>query len=376
MSDGSTVSITDATWTGTGGTVSTGGLYTAGQTPGSYRVIAAKSGKADTSAVTVTAPATLVSISVNPSSATVNTGATQQFSVSGKMSDGSSVSITNAVWTATGGTVSSSGLYTAGGTAGSYSIKATANGGALSASASITVVTPAPPPPPPPTGGGNQPAGFSRIAEISFAAMPTGSLWSCSGSGVLAGCWFSTAAGASIQQDGTAPKSPPGTFRYVYPAGLTIGTSTGILGVWASGNKDQFSQIYESGWFKLAGSSIESPTGGFKLLGYWGVGQSPAVGQQVYSVAVPLNGVVNQAGSVLACQFALDIRQQNQVSRAMPANVGSSVITCNQWVRYEVLMTLNAIGSANGTLKMWINGALTHHYTDVTWRTSAAPSGF
>jgi hypothetical protein len=376
MTDGSTVSITDATWTATGGTISTSGLYTAGQTAGSYRVIAAKSGKADTGAVTVTTPVTLQSISVNPASVTLNTGATQQFSVSGKMSDGSSVSITNATWTASGGTVSTGGLYTAGGAAGSYSIKATANSGALSVSAGITVVTPAPPPPPPPTGGGNEPGGFSRIAEISFSAMPTSSLWSCSGSGVLAGCWFSTAAGASIQQDGAAPKSPAGVYRYVYPAGLTIGTSTGILGIWASANKDQFSQIYESGWLKLVGTSIESPTGGFKLLGYWGVGQSPAVGQQVYSVAVPQNGVANQQGSVLACQFALDIRQQNQVSRAMFANVNSSVISCNQWVRYEVLMTLNDIGAANGTLKMWINGALTHNYTDVAWRTSAAPSGF
>ena len=119
-------------------------------------------------------PPTLQSIAITPSSATVNTGATQQFSVSGKMSDGSSVSITNATWTATGGTVSSSGLYTAGGTAGSFSVQVTASAGALSASAGVTVVTPAPPPPPPPTGGGNEPAGFSRIAEIAFNAMPTG----------------------------------------------------------------------------------------------------------------------------------------------------------------------------------------------------------
>ena len=373
MSDGSTASITNATWTATGGAVSTSGLYTAGQTAGSYRVIATSSGKADTAAVTVTAPPTLQSIAITPSSATVNTGATQQFSVSGKMSDGSSASITNAVWTATGGTVSTSGLYTAGGTAGSFSVRVTASAGALSASAGITVVTPAPPPPPPPSGGGNEPAGFSRIAEISFAAMPTGSLWSCSGPGVLAGCWFSTAAHASTQQDASAPKSPPGVYQYEWPAGLAVGSSDGILGIWSSGSRDQYSQVYESGWIKIPSPDLELPqsVGGMKLLGFWSVGQAALTGQ----VGNQIVGWIN--GSGIQSSFTLDIRQQNQVARAMSQNVsGASLIQAGRWIRYEILMTINDIGVANGTLKVWINGTQTHHYTNVVWRTSSAPSLF
>ncbi|HWW55126.1 MAG TPA: hypothetical protein VNY84_15220 [Acidimicrobiales bacterium] len=373
MSDGSTTSITGATWTATGGTVSTAGLYTAGQTAGGFRVIAAKSGKADTAAVTVTAPATLQSISITPSTATVNTGATRQFSVSGKMSDGSTVSVSNPTWTATGGTVSSGGLYTAGGTAGSFSVRVTTSDGALSASANVMVVTPAPPPPPPPAGGGNEPGGFSRIAEIAFSAMPTSSLWSCSGPGVLAGCWFSTAAHASTQQDATAPKSPSGVYQYEWPAGIPVGSSDGILGIWSSPSRDQYSQVYESGWFKIPSPDLEVPqtVGGMKLLGFWSVGQAALTGQVGNQIA----GFIN--GSGVQQSFTLDIRQQNQVARAMSQNVNTgSLIQAGRWIRYEILMTINDIGAANGTLKVWINGAQTHNYSNVVWRTADAPSLF
>src|SRR4051812_16485179 len=45
-------------WSATGGIVSTGGVYTAGSTPGAYRLIVTQSGGmlADTASVTVTAP--------------------------------------------------------------------------------------------------------------------------------------------------------------------------------------------------------------------------------------------------------------------------------------------------------------------------------
>ena len=46
------------TYSATGGTITTGGLYTAGSTAGTFRVIAAQQGGtlADTAAVTITAP--------------------------------------------------------------------------------------------------------------------------------------------------------------------------------------------------------------------------------------------------------------------------------------------------------------------------------
>ena len=143
-SDGSTRAV-NVTYIASGGTITTSGLYTAGTTAGTFSVIATESttGKADTSAITITAP-TLTGVTMTPPSATMQTGATQQFTTVGNYSDGSTAAIA-VTYAATGGSVTSSGLYTAGATAGNYQIVATEAGGRADTSA-ITI-TAAPPPP-------------------------------------------------------------------------------------------------------------------------------------------------------------------------------------------------------------------------------------
>jgi hypothetical protein len=95
------------------------------------------------------APAkSVISVAINPPSASVQTGSTQQFSatVSGTSNTGIS-------WSATGGTISSAGLFTAGATAGTFAVTATSMGDASkSAQASVTLTAPAPPAPPAPPG--------------------------------------------------------------------------------------------------------------------------------------------------------------------------------------------------------------------------------
>jgi hypothetical protein len=86
-SDGSALPVA-VTWTASAGTITTGGLYTAGQTAGTYRVIGRNtaSGLADTSLVTVTG--TLASIDLSPATASLQFGGTQQFSATGKLTSG------------------------------------------------------------------------------------------------------------------------------------------------------------------------------------------------------------------------------------------------------------------------------------------------
>ncbi len=128
---------TAVAWSASGGTVSSAGLYTAPNTAGNYVVTATSAADATKSAsasVSVSAPVT-VSVSVAPTSATVTTGGTQQFTaiVSGSTN-------TAVTWSATAGTVSSTGLYTAPGSAGTYTVKATsAADPTKSASASVSV---------------------------------------------------------------------------------------------------------------------------------------------------------------------------------------------------------------------------------------------
>jgi hypothetical protein len=137
--DGTTISINPA-FSATGGSISSSGMYTAGTTPGTYRVIAADDGKADTAVVTISSPQsapTLNQVILSPTTSSLSVGGTKQFSASGRRSDGSSMSVTP-TYSATGGTISSSGMYQAGKSAGKYHVIATASG--KSDTAVVTIV--------------------------------------------------------------------------------------------------------------------------------------------------------------------------------------------------------------------------------------------
>jgi parallel beta-helix repeat protein len=82
-----------------------------------------------------------------PATASVEAGGTQQFAASGKLSDGSATTI-NVAYAATGGSISSGGLYTAGQLAGTYRVVATQSGGSLADTAQVTITTVASTPPP------------------------------------------------------------------------------------------------------------------------------------------------------------------------------------------------------------------------------------
>jgi hypothetical protein len=107
---------------------------------GTTTIRAQSEGVTGTASVTVTAPATLVGVEVSPSSVTLQTGSSRNFTAVGRMSDGGTTSI-SVTWTATGGSVSGAGQYTAGGSAGSYRVVATESGG-LADTASVTITAP------------------------------------------------------------------------------------------------------------------------------------------------------------------------------------------------------------------------------------------
>jgi hypothetical protein len=85
-----------------------------------------------------------VSVSINPTSASLQIGNPQQFSAA--VTGSSNMGVT---WTATGGTISAGGLYTAGNSAGSYSVTATSVADTSKYVTAPVTITTAPPPPPP-----------------------------------------------------------------------------------------------------------------------------------------------------------------------------------------------------------------------------------
>lgn len=136
-----------------GGTINTTGLFTAGSTPGTFantvEVVTVKGDAVKTAYASITVNATagpLDHVAITPASATVVVGGTKQFTAQGY--DGANIAITGLTYTwsivASGGNIDpTTGLFTAGTTAGVYAntvhVSTTQNAVERTALASVTV---------------------------------------------------------------------------------------------------------------------------------------------------------------------------------------------------------------------------------------------
>jgi len=127
---------TGVTWSATGGSITSRGSYTAPKTAGTYTVTAtSKANTAVSAPATVTVTPPVVAVAVSPPTISVAINTTQQFkaTVTG-------TSATSVIRSTTGGTVTTSGDYTAPSTTGTYAVTATSTANtAVSASATVTV---------------------------------------------------------------------------------------------------------------------------------------------------------------------------------------------------------------------------------------------
>ena len=131
---------TAVTWTASGGTVTSGGRYTAPSVAGNCTITAtsaADPSKSASAVVTVSQPSQ-ISISISPVMASVQSGGQQQFTA--YLSNTSNTAVT---WLTSGGTITTSGLFTAPSTAGTYTVTAVSVAdGTKTASASVSVSAP------------------------------------------------------------------------------------------------------------------------------------------------------------------------------------------------------------------------------------------
>jgi hypothetical protein len=110
------------TWHATGGRVTDDGRYIAGLDTGTYTVTASAGGRQARS--TVFLAYHIVEIIVTPTKVTLPPGGKQQFKARGRTITGDTVAV-KVIWKATGGTITPSGLFTAGSTGGKISVIAT-----------------------------------------------------------------------------------------------------------------------------------------------------------------------------------------------------------------------------------------------------------
>src|ERR687897_282265 len=168
-------------WNVTGGTIDAGGNYVAGDTAGTYQVIAINTSMqfSDTALVTITAPAPpppppapsspeepapiVAKVILKPATATLAPRTTRQFAAFARTITGDSVAL-NVDFEATGGTVTTGGFFTAGPSAGTYRVIAKA--GSLADTSIVTITAPLGSGP---TGGCL--AGTGSLLTISNAAL-------------------------------------------------------------------------------------------------------------------------------------------------------------------------------------------------------------
>lgn len=125
------------TWTTTAGTISSGGVLTASTTAQASRTVTATSGGVSGQATVHVVAGPVASVTVTPSSASVLTLGTQTFTAVGRDQHGNVQSSATFNWSATRGTITSAGVYTAPGTTGADTVTANANG--VNGTASVTV---------------------------------------------------------------------------------------------------------------------------------------------------------------------------------------------------------------------------------------------
>ncbi len=160
-SDGAAHNYSTA-YSATGGSIDVNGLYRAAMASGTFAVIASCScGRADTSVVTVlpsNAQATLVSLKLSPSTTSLLTNGSQQFAVQATWSDGLARAV-SVNYTATGGSITAGGMYTAPAATGTYRVVATQVAGTIADTATVTVVA---------NSGGSGPSFVQPAAPITY----------------------------------------------------------------------------------------------------------------------------------------------------------------------------------------------------------------
>jgi hypothetical protein len=379
MSDGSTVAI-GVTWSATGGTIDVGGLFMAGNTGGTFQVIATHvtTGIADTVPVTVRA---VQSIALSPTSASLSTGGTKQFAVTGTLSDGSTASLTTVGYSASGGTIGANGLYTAPLTAGSYTVKAQlapGTGTGPSATAAVTVIATTSTLSPSTTYP-NLPSGLTRLAENGFSNVPgsgasdeyiyPGGSWSRSGSWNT-GSVAPRTRNWGVTTDVTAPQSASSVLQYVWPQGLTGGSGTGFTfyADWLTPFPNGVKELYVSWRMKIPTADFETNVVMTKMLGYvsygsttrrnqsftWYAGPNYTGHPAIYGGTVPFGTFVHNLGSCVGNYYPN----------------GSGHFDAARWHQVEIYEKLNSVnpdgtGNSDGIYRVWVDGNLEQNLTAV-----------
>ncbi len=364
---GDSVSVS-VTFTATGGTISGSGVYTAGQTPGNYGVIAKVNGSSlsDTSAVTITT-VPVASVAVTPATASVAPGQTVQLTATPMDGSGNPLSgrvVTWATSNAAVATVSGSGLVT-GATAGSATVTATSEGQSGTAAITVTAAPPA-------TGecAAPQPGWIwcddfeqDRLASYFEYDNAAGNFVRSAGVGVSGSIGMrarfatvgQTSAGALHLAFGKTPQAyfrpvDAGTavYRDVYWRMYVLNQPG-----WTGGGADKLSR---------ATSFASSTSWAQAMIAHVWSGSAP---NQNYLLIDPASGT-DASGNLVTTTYNdfANLRWLGAAQGVTPLFDASHV---GQWYCVEAHAKLNDATLSNGVFELWINGAVEAQRAGLNW---------
>lgn len=327
-------------WTSSGGTlvaVSDSEAEFSAPSVGTYRVRASELSApfpVESTTVTVVAsPSPTVSVSLLPSDVNLFIGDSCQFVAIALRQDGSTYT-PSVAWTATGGTVSPTGLYVAGTTAGSFKVVVEQSGSTF-ADTSIVSLEPAPPP------GANphEPAGMTVGFDETFSVTPVGQ----PSSG-----WFVELGGSnvSVVDDASAPVSAPKVLRLKFPKGFGGGVEPMVINWNESGHFPvNTGTLYMRMRVKLDANWSDNGNDGTKFI--W---PRPKVENTAHfsSISRALGGMT------VGFNF-----QASYLNNADDDNEDPTPRALGVWHDVEWLLYQGTTASANnGTVKVWVDGKL------------------
>lgn len=330
------------------------GLFVAGSLAGTFGVIATCScGVADTSSVVISAATVpvLTSLQLTPAAFTLAPGAGQQLGISYTWSNGSTTP-PPVDYSATGGTVSSLGLYTAPASTGNYQVVVSHTGGTRKDTSFVTVTGGAAPPPPPPPASGmypNRPSHYTRVvADVNFSQnVPSGS-----GYQTIVG-----AGGVQVQQtsnwskitDPTATGSASDVWKVYMSPGAFGG---GIIG---AGDGHGYGNLY---WRDT--DSIQEEYLSIRIKFPVGYNWHPISNKFLWWTPGQILVQLNEGGKWLSTEV-LDPAGDLSVPDIHLNPINNSPITTGVWHHIEV----HIIRGLNGTLRVWMDGVLRSESTNI-----------
>jgi uncharacterized protein YjdB len=298
-------------------------------------------------------PVPVASVSVALGTSSIVAGGTTAATATLRDASGNVLTGRNVAWSntpSTGASISSDGTVTAL-AAGAETITATSEG--VSGSAALIIA----PPPPPPSGSStcpNEPAGLTMVSDQPWNAVPPNL------NAVDAAGWGvdRNPENLTIVSDPTAPRSASNVVHGIFPAGGAGGTAP--FRVERPFATQSYGTIFECVWLMHSPNFTDNGNIGTKVSFYRGSGQNhywgfeSASGKDQFYFLVELQG----GGGDRTIRTSVTQGPGTAVFQALPTGV---------WRRYEVLVSANTPGTANGILKVWADGVLIINLSDVAW---------